>query len=124
MKKLLFLLPLSLFAKVGYFEPWGKDADIEKNPKEKQVKKQSVIAKSADAIIKFHQQNISPISGPRSNFRPTSSKYMENAIKEYGFFKGFVMGCDRLLRENADPWVFRTITIDGIIYKYDPVKKD
>ncbi len=124
MKKLLFLLPLSLFAKVGYFEPWGKDADIEKNPKEKQVKKQSVIAKSADAIIKFHQQNISPISGPRSNFRPTSSKYMENAIKEYGFFQGFVMGCDRLLRENADPWVFRTITIDGIIYKYDPVKKD
>ena len=30
------------------------------------------------------------------------------------------MGCDRLLRENKEEWVYRKCTIDGTTYKWDP----
>jgi hypothetical protein len=47
---------------------------------------------------------------------------MHQAMHNYGFLKGFIMGCDRLLRENDEEWVYRTIQIDGKIFKYDPAK--
>jgi len=118
MKKLLFLfIPILIFSE----EPWGKDYDIKYIiPSVKKEKKHSFLSKIANNIIIFHQKNFSPIDGPRSNFRPTSSRYMQLAIKRYGFFKGYIMGCDRLLRENREKWVYRTIKIDDHIYKYDP----
>lgn len=30
------------------------------------------------------------------------------------------MGCNRLLRENKAPWVYRQIEVDGKLIKYDP----
>jgi hypothetical protein len=42
------------------------------------------------------------------------------AIRKHGFFKGYIMGCDRLLRENSDPWVYRTTLINNKIWKTDP----
>jgi len=42
------------------------------------------------------------------------------AMKRHGFIKGFVMGCDRLLREDKEEWVYRTIEIDGETFKWDP----
>ena len=53
-------------------------------------------------VIDFHQKVISPVDGPRSHFRPSSSQYMRQAMHNYGFFKGYIMGCDRLLRENSE----------------------
>jgi len=47
-------------------------------------------------VIRFHQTFLSPISGPRSHFRPTSSRYMQLAMKRYGFVQGLLMGLDRL----------------------------
>ncbi len=70
-------------------------------------------------IIRFHQEVISPIDGPRSHFKPSSSEYMAEAIRKYGFIKGYIMGSDRLLRENSDPWVYRTAIIDELIWKVD-----
>jgi hypothetical protein len=49
---------------------------------------------------------------------------MQLAIQRYGFLKGVVMGCDRLLRENDEEWVYRTVMIDGQIYKFDPAKEN
>lgn len=115
----MLLLPFFLLSE----EPWGKDYDIKYTKKEekKSLKKNpSILSKIANSIILFHQKNFSPIDGPRSNFRPTSSRYMQLAIKRYGFLKGYIMGCDRLLRENNEKWVYRTIKINGIEYKYDP----
>ena len=104
MKKLIILLviPFVLFAKPGYFEPWGKDADIIKKKEKTQEKKQSVFTWAADNVIRFHQTFLSPISGPRSHFRPTSSRYMQLAMKRYGFVQGLLMGLDRLMRENNE----------------------
>jgi putative component of membrane protein insertase Oxa1/YidC/SpoIIIJ protein YidD len=122
----LSLIPACLFAKPGYHEPWGKDSAVklQNNDCSKHSKaKASVAVAVADQIIKFHQQVISPVDGPRSHYRPTSSRYMQLAMQRHGFIKGFVMGCDRLLRENKDPWVYRSIEIDGELFKYDPPRK-
>lgn len=106
----------------GYFEPWGQDSDLRASPPAETTAQYSLATRIADAIIRFHQQVISPVDGPRSHFRPTSSRYMQLAMQRYGFFKGYLMGCDRLLRENDEEWVYRKIEIDGQIFKYDPAK--
>ena len=114
----------SLHSYPGFYEPWGNDSDLKAPPEHVEVKKQSVATRLADAVIRFHQNVISPIDGPRSSFRPTSSRYMQLAMQRYGFLKGFIMGCDRLMRENDEEWVYRTIQVDGKIFKYDPAKEN
>lgn len=124
MKFLTLTIAASLSAHPGYYEPWGEDADLKAPPPIEETQKVSIPTKIADAVIRFHQDIISPVDGPRSHFRPTSSRYMQLAMQRYGFLKGFLMGCDRLLRENDDEWVYRTIEVDGRIFKYDPAKID
>ena len=120
---ILFLFPLCVFAGPGFFEPWGKDADL-KPSKPKDAIKSNIATQIADAVIRFHQEIISPVDGPRSHYRPTSSRYMQLAMQRYGFIKGYIMGCDRLLRENDEEWVYRKVEIDGRIFKYDPAREN
>ncbi len=102
-------------------DPWGMDSELAFSSVPVQAKNSSWIA-GADAVILFHQQVISPADGPRSHFIPSSSTYALQAIRRYGFFTGFCMGCDRLLRENSDPWIYPHITTrDGDILKWNPV---
>jgi hypothetical protein len=108
----------------GYFEPWGNDADLRMPEAVKEEPKRSIATRIANRIIRFHQEVISPVDGPRSHFRPTSSRYMQLAMQRYGFLKGYIMGCDRLLRENDEEWVYRKVEIDGQVFKYDPAKED
>jgi uncharacterized protein len=118
---LLLLLPHFLTALSGYHEPWGRDSDLHIKPKEiTTYPNPSTATKVARQVILFHQKVISPIDGPRSHFLPCSSQYMKISMLKHGFFKGFLMGCDRLLRENKDPWIYRKVTINGQIIKYDP----
>jgi putative component of membrane protein insertase Oxa1/YidC/SpoIIIJ protein YidD len=124
--RLLFLLlPFFLQASAGYFEPWGKDQDL-KDPslQTHAMKKASLPTAIFDGIILFHQKVISPIDGPRSHFRPTSSRYMQLAMQRYGFLKGYFMGFDRLMRENEEKWIYQNIVIDDVLYKYDPARID
>lgn len=116
MKYLFLLCPLFVF---GTIAPWGKDSGMAYLPKEERC---GPIKRSlGDYLIDFHRDVISPADGPRSNFTPTSSLYTKNAMQKYGFFTGFYMGCDRLMRENKDPWVYRKAFDDkGIIRKWDP----
>lgn len=115
------LCPFFLFASAGYELPWGKDADLAKLQEEKKVpSRDSFAVTAAKKIIVFHQKILSPVDGPRSNFYPCSSQYMKLAMTKHGFFKGLFMGCDRLMRENEDPWAYRSIVINGEMIKYDP----
>ena len=120
---LLFILPIFLFSRTIYDEPWGKDSKISYFSKKTKKNKTSILTKIADKIIVFHQKVLSPVDGPRSHFRPTSSRYMQLAMQRYGFFKGYLMGCDRLLRENKDPWVYKKIIIDNVEYMFDPASE-
>lgn len=120
----LLLIPFALFANAGYEEPWGKDAALIPKKRGKIAlippPREGIGSKIAESIILFHQNILSPIDGPRSHFRPTSSRYMLHAIRRYGFLKGYIKGCDRLMRENKDPWIYRTVVIDKQKFKWDP----
>lgn len=120
-KVLFFLIPIALCAEVGYIEPWGRDEKIEISqpiaPNKKDLSPMGIIA---EKMIFLHHNYITHISGPRSHFRPTSSQYMLGAIRAFGFTKGYLMGCDRLLRENGDPWVYRSKVVRNQKWKWDP----
>jgi uncharacterized protein len=118
--KLFFLLfPLLLIATPGDFGPWGQDASLYDNPCHQETRLPSLPLKIFSLLINFHHKVISPVDGPRSHYRPSSSRYMLLAMKKHGVVKGFFLGCDRLIRENNDPWVYRTVVIDGKKYKQD-----
>lgn len=119
---------LLLFSSIGLFgeEPWGKDAELN------QCKPASIsspnscstpfIGPLGEILIGFHQNIISPADGPRSHFIPSSSQYTLDGMRKYGFFQGFFLGCDRLMRENSDPWIYRTVKHPlGHSMKYDPI---
>lgn len=72
--------------------------------------------------IRFHQKVISPADGPRSHFFPSSSQYALDAFRLYGFPKAVLFSCDRLMRENADPWDYPILPLSQEHYlKWDPV---
>lgn len=106
----------------GYFEPWGTDANLHilKDQEKAPLQTESTAVFISKKIILFHQRVLSPVDGPRSHFYPCSSRYMKMAMTQHGFIQGFLMGCDRLLRENKDPWVYRNVIIDNKLVKYDP----
>ncbi len=130
MKRFFFgmiLIPLILVA-----DPWGKDADlccrrgVTAECRPGSVPEQCptpFLGPMAEILIDFHQTIISPADGPRSHFLPSSSQYTLEAMRTYGFYSGFLMGCDRLMRENSDPWVYRTKVdpASGKTMKIDPV---
>ncbi|KIC76010.1 hypothetical protein DB42_EF00080 [Neochlamydia sp. EPS4] len=124
---LFTLFPLVLISFCLRAEPWGKDADLA-HIKPASLQNQPyycttpLMGPVAESLIGFHQTIITPIDGPRSNYLPSSSQYTLDAMRKYGFFVGFSMGCDRLMRENDDPWVYSKVTDQqGYLLKYNPV---
>lgn len=118
---LFMIIPCLLVA-----DPWGKDADLACKPIVKNTPKSTcqtpIFGIIGEKVIGFHQEVLSPADGPRSHFIPSSSQYMLDAMRKHGFFKGFCMGCDRLMRENSDPWVYPKVQNHaGIEMKWDPV---
>ncbi|MEI7488332.1 MAG: membrane protein insertion efficiency factor YidD [Chryseobacterium sp.] len=117
---------LCMFFSTIHADPWGKDESLVKqktiNLKSTKSCNTLLFGQFGEALICFHQRIISPADGPRSHFIPSSSQYTLDAIRKYGFFTGVSMGCDRLMRENNDPWVYRlTYNTQGKVMKYDPV---
>lgn len=114
---------------IAMADPWGKDADLCEYvykplcASEPSTCSTPILGNFGEIVIHFHQSTISPADGPRSHFIPSSSQYTLDAMRKYGFFRGFTMGCDRLMRENNDPWVYRNIfSGNGQLMKWDPVK--
>lgn len=119
-------IALMLLCGAVYADPWGKDADlVRKTPPcivDIPHRHIPVLNEMAEFLIAFHQNVISPADGPRSHFIPSSSQYTLESIRIYGFFQGVAMGCDRLMRENDDPWVYKnTLDPAGEVMKFDPV---
>lgn len=132
---LLMLCGMSLFGnetgvvKHPWKGPWGKDVKL---VKEKPICQSAIPASKAhkgwlehlaSSAIWFHKNVISPADGPRSHFRPNSSQYTLDAIERYGFWQGYLLGCDRLMRENPESWVYPTLLVENHwLTKWDPVK--
>ena len=101
-------------------EPWGTDATLAKSV----VKKPPTVSFSpALYLIGFHQQVITEIDGPRSHFVPSSSEYTRQAILYWGAGTGIVLGCDRLLRENNDEWLYAKKKVRCGYLKWNPTPR-
>lgn len=120
LRLILLLIP---FHAIATIEPWGKDADLARPCKTiEEPQNPSLLQAISEKLVHFHQDVISPCDGPRSHFIPSSSQYALNAIRKYGFFTGFGMGCDRLMRENKEEWIYpKTLNGARQSMKYDPV---
>lgn len=119
---LILLLPLTLPA-----NPWGKDADLSSkhslSTSSNSTCSTPILGPLGEFLISFHQEVISPADGPRSHHKPSSSQYTLDAIRKYGFFYGVLLGCDRLMRENSDPWIYPVVKDSaGDTFKWDPIK--
>ena len=68
-------------------------------------------------IIKGYKYLISPLFGYSCRYLPTCSEYSIEALKEFGFFKGFFMSIKRIL--SCHPIKFL-----GGGEGFDPVKKE
>src|SRR5437868_3524026 len=92
--RITFIL-LTIFNYATAEDPWGKDSDLAYYKPQPHFipcqKKQytPILSDFAEIMISFHQNVISPADGPRSHFLPSSSQYARDAIRKYGFFKGF-----------------------------------
>ncbi|MBD3334748.1 MAG: membrane protein insertion efficiency factor YidD [Candidatus Eisenbacteria bacterium] len=79
----------------------------------------------SDKLIKAYREHVSPKQGPRCPCLPSCSVYTQYAIREYGFFRGFVMAIERMyIRENLDmtsrAHYMSLINAKGEIKLYDP----
>jgi uncharacterized protein len=52
--------------------------------------------------ISFYQKIISPAVGNRCQMSPSCSAYSKEAFQAHGFFIGWIMTCDRLMRCGRD----------------------
>lgn len=129
MKQSAFLLLFIHLSACLLADPWGKDADLVSTCNKKEQRppgppqcRTPVLGAFAEVMIGFHNDVISPCDGPRSHYNPSSSYYTLESMRRYGFLQGWLMGCDRLMRENDEDWVYpKVLNNDGYLIKYDPV---
>ncbi|RKX31693.1 MAG: membrane protein insertion efficiency factor YidD [Candidatus Zixiibacteriota bacterium] len=53
-------------------------------------------------LINIYRYTLSPLFGNQCRYYPTCSHYAENAIKEYGAWRGIIMAVKRISR--CHPW--------------------
>lgn len=53
-------------------------------------------------FLNFYGKHISPVDGERCPMYPGCSAYAAQAVKKHGFFMGWIMACDRLIRCGRD----------------------
>lgn len=76
------------------------------------------------AIIDFYQgplDHLAPVRQGVCPMYPSCSEYSREVIEKYGFLKGWMMTCDRLIRCGRDELSHsRQVRVDGKIRCYDP----
>lgn len=83
----------------------------------------STTALADNMIVKFFQEHISPVDGPRCTLTPTCSAYAKEAIEKHGPVIGWIMTCDRLQRCGGDENHLSQPVSSGTSVRYhDPVK--
>lgn len=62
----------------------------------------NILQRVALTLLRFYQLAISPILGSHCRHTPSCSQYTIIAIKEWGVFKGILLGAKRIAR--CHPW--------------------
>ncbi len=125
MKKFLFLFlhTLPLLAGPGYYYPWEEKDLYIQTFKESQTQGETCHKEAGFYLIHLYQKSISPTTGARSHYRPSSAQYTLESMQKRGFLLGFIMGCDRLMRENSEHMWYQPMYLDinKKWYKWDPI---
>ncbi len=75
-----------------------------------------------NVIVQFYREHISNIDGDRCQMHPSCSQYTANVFSKHGFFIGWMMVSDRLMRCGRDEIdISPKIQKQGRIYTLDPV---
>ena len=78
-----------------------------------------------DIPLRFFQDVISPVDGPRCHSYPTCSTYARQSVAEHGPLMGWIMTCDRLMRDGRDDnRLLPRIHVGGDDYADDPVRSN
>ncbi len=107
--KKYFILTLVFFSSLLFTETAPKASE-------------SYLSKKGISLIDWYKKNLSPMKTFICPYHPTCSQYTKQAIQRYGFLKGCIMGCDRLMRCNHDPWLYPQVKAEGELKRYDPVR--
>lgn len=76
-------------------------------------------------ILQWYRKYISPIDGDRCPMYPSCSTYSEQSFRKYGWFKGWIMTCDRLMRCGRDEiHMSPMVRIENSIKCYDPPEQN
>ncbi len=77
----------------------------------------------AGFVLSFYKNRISSFDGNRCPMYPTCSAYSGQAFQKHGFFLGWIMTCDRLMRCGRDELLRAPrIIVDGRIRCHDPLE--
>lgn len=72
--------------------------------------------------LDFYQSFISRADGNRCPMTPSCSEYAKQAFRKYGFIKGWILTCDRLLRCGRDEIrLAPSVRVAGTLHAYDPL---
>lgn len=112
---------LKIFTLILFQTPFT-DLETDTLPQTEQVAVKGPLQIACLWLVALHQNYLTHIDGPRSHFYPCSSSYMKQALMKYGFFKGSLLGLNRLLHENSDPWIYPKKQLNEETWiKLDPV---
>lgn len=75
-------------------------------------------------LLSFFQEHISAVDGDRCPSIPTCSSYGVMAFKKHGFFMGWLMTVDRLIREADEGSFSPLIYHNGRVKILDPVENN
>ena len=108
------------------WESWAKPVSARDTSKGTVVKAKNS-SKLYRSALKAYQRDVSPRQGPKCPASPSCSSFTLQAMDNYGFLKGFIMGLDRIyFRENFDMKYLKhylPVYLQGSIVKvYDPVE--
>jgi len=78
------------------------------------------------AVVEFYQGPLNHLSAVKRSgcpMYPSCSQYCKESLQKHGFFVGWVMSCDRLMRCGRDETELSPrIMVDGELKYYDPVQ--
>ncbi len=88
-------------------------------------KQNRIHTKQKNFLLTCYRKTISSADGDRCPMYPSCSQYCLDAINKHGWFLGWIMSCDRLVRCGRDelkqcPKIFK----NNGFFCYDPVEKN
>lgn len=119
MKKIIIVCGMLIFFIGTAIPVWGDDHESSKNSNNRPEFNLGYL------LASFYKTIISPVDGDRCPSLPSCSTYSAEAFKKHGFFIGWMMTVDRLIREGSEEATISPLVYqDGKLKILDPVQNN